>query len=357
MTGQQVLDKWIAFYRKYVVMSEAQALAVALWAINTWLYENFTAVPFLEIAATTKRSGKTTLLDCLKLTTRGAEKFAIVRILTVLRMIEAMEGKITILIDEAEQFSKPSLGEIRSGVATGHKAGAQHAISVGKGFQRFRTFAPWAFSQIGNVHDVLRDRCIEIELQRGKPTAMLSENEHIAKAEAEELIADLVTFWRDNVKRLAVVPADWLSGREREIWTPLVSIAHAMHLHTDTMHALQAASVDLGLLKLLPGKKWHSAQDEQDADGADAAERVLRDIQTVIAEGETVIFSRVLVERLRAIPTAPWRGWNMHGLNETTLATLLSRYGVKTLTVAIGKGRKARVTGMGYKIAELRRAK
>src|SRR5687768_7488369 len=126
MTGQQLIDRWIAFFRRYVVMSDQQALVVALWAINTWFYDRFASVPFLEVVATTKRSGKTTLLNCLKMTTRNAEMFAIVRILTVLRMIEAFEGRITVLIDEAEQFSKPSLGELRSGIATGYLEGAQH---------------------------------------------------------------------------------------------------------------------------------------------------------------------------------------------------------------------------------------
>lgn len=363
MTGQQMVDRWVAFLRRYVVMSEQQALVVALWAINTWVYEHFPSVPFLEIVATTKRSGKTTLLDVLRMVTRGAEKFAIVRILTVLRMIEAYEGKVTILIDEAEQFSKPSLGEQRSGIATGYKSGAQHAISVGKGFQRFRTFAPWAFAQIGNVHDVLRDRCIEIELERGKPTRVLSEWDTTAKAEAEELIAELVEYARTQASKnngkmhIPIVPADWLSGRERELWTPIVSVAAWLGIHADTMKALQIASVDLGLLKTLPPKVWHSAQDELDAEEKDAAERVLQDVRSVLQPGETAIFSRVLVERLRAIGTAPWRAWRGNGINEITLAALLSRYGLQPDTVTIGKGRKTRQQAKGYKVRDIQAVK
>lgn len=363
MTGQQTIDRWIAFIRRYVVLTEQQALIVALWAINTWVYDHFPAVPFLEIAASTKRSGKTTLLDVLKKITRGAEKFAIVRILTVLRMIEAYEGKVTILIDEAEQFSRPSLGEQRSGIATGYKSGAQHAISVGKGFQRFRTFAPWAFAQIGNVHDVLRDRCIEIELERGKPERVLSEWDGTASAEAEELIAELVQYARENAAKhggkmhIPVVPADWLSGRERELWTPLVSVAAWLGVHADTMKQIKIASVDLGLLKTLPPKVWHSAQDELDAENKDAAERVLRDCQSVIKPGEAVIFSRDLVERLRGIDTAPWRAWRGKGINEITLAELLARYGLESDTRTIGKGRKGRVQAKGYICREILAAK
>ncbi len=361
MTGQDLIGKWVAFLRRYVSMSESQALVVALWAINTWVYDKFASVPFLEIVATTKRSGKTTLLDCLKMLCRGGEKFAIVRILTVLRMIEAYEGKVTILIDEAEQFSKPSLGEQRSGIATGYKSGAQHAVSVGKGFQRFRTFAPYAFAQIGNVHGVLRDRCIEIELERAKPERVLSEWDTTANAEAQELIAELIqlsaTKLKDGKLHIPVVAAEWLSGRERELWTPLVSVASWLGIHADNMKALRVASVDLGLLKTLPPKVWHSAQDEVDAEDREMAERVLADLRSVIADGETFIPSNVAVERLRGIDTAPWRAWRGTGINEILLSALLARYGVAPDVGQIGKGRKDRKQVRGYKVTAIRAAK
>jgi hypothetical protein len=356
MTGQQLIDRWVAFIRRYVVLSEQQALVVALWAMNTWVYDHFPSVPFLEIVATTKRSGKTTLLNALRMVCRGSEQFAIVRILTILRMIEAYEGKVTILVDEAEQFSKPSLGEVRSGVATGYQQGAQHAISVGKSFQRFRTFAPWAFAQIGNVHDVLRDRCIEIELQRGKPERVLSEWDITAKAEGQELIAELVQFAASKVKdgklHIPVVAADWLSGRERQLWTPLVSIATWIGVHADTMKALQVASVDLGLLKTLPPKVWHSAQDEQDAEERDMAERALADLITVAGD-DAFIPSDVAVDRMRSIPIAPWRAWRGTGLNVILLAALLARYGVQPVQGRLPGKRKDANPKRGYKLADL----
>lgn len=359
MTGQQLVERWIVFLRKYVVMSEQQALVVALWSINTWVYERFASVPFLEIVASTKRAGKTTLLDALRMLCRGPEQFAIVRILTILRMIEHYEGRVTILIDEAEQFGRANLGDTRQGVATGYRQGAQHAVSVGKGFQRFRTFAPWAFAQIGNVHNVLRDRCIEIELQRGRPAASLSENRDTAAAEAQELIAELILYSKVSAERhgrIAIVAADWLHGRERELWTPLVSVAAWLGLHADTMWILQGASVDFGLLKQQPAKVWHSAQDETDAEDRDAAERVMADAVTCIHTGETFIPSANLVDRLRDIPTAPWRGWRGNGLNEITLAALLVRYGLEPKTARVGRGRKDSKTLRGYAVPELLKA-
>lgn len=354
MTGQELLGKWIAFFRRYVVMTEAQALVVALWAINSWVYDRFASVPFLEIVATTKRSGKTTLLNCLRLTTRGAEQFATVRILTLFKMIEAKEGQITILVDEAEQFSRPNLGELRAGMATGYLAGAQHAVAMGNKIHRYRTFAPWAFAQIGNVHPVLRDRCIEVELTRGTPDALLSDDVEAARATADTLIAGLVAHSKQH-PRVPMASADWLTGRERQLWTPIVSVATWLGVHADTMKALQAASVDLGLLKTQPPKTWHSEQDETDAEERDMATRVLADLARVLEPGETFIPSTVAVERLRRIEIAPWRGWRGTGLNEQSLGALLARYGVSSIIGQIGKG-KARKQLRGYTAAQVANA-
>jgi hypothetical protein len=326
--------------------------------MNTYVYDYFPCVPFLEIAASTKRSGKTTLLNCLKMLTRQAEQFAIVRILTVLRMIESFEGRITVLIDEAEQFSKPSLGELRSGVATGYLRGAQHAVSVGTKFQRFRTFAPWAFAQIGNVHDVLRDRCIEIELERGKPLAILAEEEFQAMAQAQELKAELLQYaatkTKDGKLHIPVVAPDWLSGRERQLWMPLVSLASWLGVHADTMRMLERASVDFGLLKTLPPKTWHSAQDEKDTEERDMAERLVVDALTVYRQGETWVPTTELVERLRAVPTMPWRAWRGAGLNEHLFGALVARYGINSVTKDLpGSTKKNRKQAHGYLLKPL----
>jgi hypothetical protein len=44
------------------------------------------------------------------------------------------------------------------------------------------------------------------------------------------------------------------------------------------------------------------------------------------------------------------------GLNEISLAALLARWGVHPEVIQIGKGRKDRQRGRGYKVADLRAA-
>lgn len=357
MTGQELLMLWVAFIRRYVFLSETQAIVVALWAMNTHYYDRFAAVPYLEIVAETKNSGKSTLLKCIALLSRNAEYFGgIVRILTVFRMIEAAKGETTICIDEAEQLSKGGIGELRAGMAAGYQAGSQHAISVGAKFQRFRMFVPYAFAQIGNVHDVLRSRCIELDLMRGAPEASYSENAEIAAIAAVDLRNMLERYSRKRDERIPIVPADWLHSREREIWTPLVSLACWLGLHADTMKQIRAFSTDNGYLKQRPAKVWHNAQAETDADGKQAAESVLGDMQAIFkmenaplltcTEGKGTGFcieTSTMVDALRGLETKPWRVWRGDGLNEITLAALLARYGIapEQVRIKLPKGQKS----------------
>jgi len=340
------------WFRGFVGLTEQQALVVSLWALHTWCYERFTSTPYLEITATTKRSGKTTLMEAIALVSRQSQLFATVRMLTVVRLIEALEGRLTLGFDEAERLSSAALGDTRSMLAVGYRKGQMHAVASGSKIQKFATFCPKMFSLIGNLTGVLRDRSIPIEMMRSKPVRDFQADRPSAEAEA----AALVDEWQRiaaRLDRIPVVAPEWLDGRERELWTPLVSLAAALGLHKQTQDMLIAASVDFGVLKTLPAKQWHSAQDETDAEERDAASRCLADLRSIVAADERAIPSAVAVERLRGITTAPWRAYKGVGLNENTLAALLSRYGIAPGVVSIGKGRKGRKQYRGYTVADI----
>ena len=362
MTGQQLIDKWTEFIRRYVALTEAQALTVALWAINTWVYERFYAVPYLEIWAKHKRSGKSTLGEVLSCLCRGGRVLATVRVLSMVKLIEAKEGAYVPFVEEAERFYSGSLGDERSILASGYRRGAKHELEKAS----YSTFCPKAFILIGNVHAILRDRCISILLERGKPSHNWTMERYIAESEADDLIVGLRDLFKNGVDvirtedggvRFHMVDPDWLqSPRDRELWMPLFSIAHAMKLNAETINLLKRASVDLSVLKTLEPVRYNQLQDEQVADDSNAADAVLRDCVTVLRPGETFIPSAVMVERLHAIDAAPWRAWRGDGLNEISLAALLGRFGVAPEVGQVGKGRKDRKQARGYKVATLTKA-
>ena len=361
MTGQQLLEAWAEFIARYVVVTRGQALTLALWALNTWVYERFPVTPYLEIWAMHKRSGKSTLAELLALMVRGGRVLATARVLSMVKLIEAKEGAYVPFIEEAERFKSPTLGDERSILASGYRRGAVHELEKAS----YRTFCPKAFVLIGNVHDILRDRCISIKLERGTP----SHNWTLERVSAEAEIDDLIVLYRETAKQMDVIKTDdgprfhlvdpaWLpSARDRELWTPLFSLAKALRVSDAVFEALQRASVDLSILKTLPRVDYHPMQEEHVHDDANAAEAVLRDLLTVVTPLETFIPSAEAVTRLQGIATSPWRAWRGDGLNEISLAALLGRFGVESVTGQVGKGRKGRQVVRGYKVKALRDVK
>lgn len=370
MTGQDVINRMVRLLKRYVVLSDAQALTCALWALNTWLYERFPAVPYLEIWAMHKRSGKTTLAEILKELSRGGSILATVRVLQMVRLIEAKEGAYVPFIEEAERFNAGSLGDQRAILATGYRKGAVHEVGDNKGGAlQFRTFCPKAFVLIGNVHEILRDRCISMKLERGTPAHswMLERTE--AERECVEIIEDWkqllktaktsmdVVLTADGAARFPNVDPSWLqSPRDREIWTPLFSVAAAMRLHKDSMGLLKRASMDLSYLKTLPNVKYHASQEEPVAADANAAEAIIRDAVTVMRDGEKGISSVHLLKRLHDIDEGPWRVFAGEGLNERSMAALLARWNVEPGSIRLGKGKSGDNSNVvkGYKLDDLK---
>lgn len=359
LTGQELIDRWITFVRRYAFVSDAQGLVLALWAVHTWIFEKFGATPYLEVYAPNRGMGKTRVLEVLQLLVRGAELQPTARIASIVRLIAEHQGKSTFLIDEAEKLGQGAINETRSALAAGYRKGSTHPIVTAQGVVRYPTFCPKAFALIGNIQPILRDRGIPILLQRGKPQADLLAEYGQAKEVAEQLKTDLFKF-AQQTGAFAHPPQEmpeWLYGRNAEIWTPIFSIAQAMSLHKATMDLLVAASVDMSALKELeplPNKPG------VDADAADielqAAERVMADVQRVMADGAD-IQTEDLLARLRAIPTAPWRSWRGKGLDAISLAALLSRYGLQPKPIRFGKGRKNSEVKRGYRAAEVKAVK
>ena len=65
--GAALLNQVRAFIRLYVVLGDAEAVAVTLWAAHTHAIEAAEATPYLDITSQQKRSGKSRLLEVFEL--------------------------------------------------------------------------------------------------------------------------------------------------------------------------------------------------------------------------------------------------------------------------------------------------
>jgi hypothetical protein len=63
----RLLEEVEVFVRRFVVLSEAQSTATALWVPHTHTFEAVETTPYLAVTSAEKRSGKTRLLEVLEL--------------------------------------------------------------------------------------------------------------------------------------------------------------------------------------------------------------------------------------------------------------------------------------------------
>jgi len=103
--GEQLLDSLVSFLRRYVVMSEPQAIAVALWVVDTHALDAAEQSPLLAITSAEKQSGKTRLLDVLELLVAKPWRVITPSEAVVFRKIDA--DTPTLLLDEVDAIFGP----------------------------------------------------------------------------------------------------------------------------------------------------------------------------------------------------------------------------------------------------------
>ena len=165
--GNELLTALTSAVQKYVALTNAEALAVALWIVLAHAFEAFQILPILAVSSPVKRCGKTTLLTVLhELVPRplmGSNLTSAV--------VYSMEAPPTLLVDEADTFL-PRKQELRGILNSGHHRKGAFVIRahVGKrGVRRteqFSTFFPKAIALIGGLPSTLADRSIHIKLKR-----------------------------------------------------------------------------------------------------------------------------------------------------------------------------------------------
>lgn len=323
--GAEVVKKLETWFSSYMAMPREYALVVALWVLNTHVFQAFDAVPYVVCCASTKQSGKTVLTELAALVSKNGKVITDVTKATLFRMLEARDGIMTICIDEFEKQSREG-SELRPFANAGYRRGQSIPRTMPNGkVVDFPVFCPKWFAQIGDVYDTLRDRSIVLWLSRGIPARKYRRSEAEREAIAlNQEIAQLFRLMAGN--EIKYVEATWLEGRDEEIWSPLFSLAHAFDLSKEDRDRLVAASADLTAAKTQKARTFENlgtcegtAQEDQ------YAVRVLRDLVSVLREDEKAIPSDVAVERLKSIPSGPWRHYK-GGLNEIGLAAMLARY-------------------------------
>lgn len=327
VSTEQVLEELVSRINRHCYLPEHADVAVALWMLNTYVYDVFRICPLLYLTSAAKRCGKTTLLELISSLSSKAMSTSNISPAALFRSIE--KYKPTMVIDEADTFVGGN-EELAGVINSGHrKTQAFTTRCVGDGanidVQQFSTWCPKAVAGIGRIKDTTEDRSIVIALER-KPRT--EKREHFnPDALAADLPSKCARWAGDNLEPLADYRRfDKLSNdRANDNWTPLIAIAELAG-NEWTSRAVEAA---------------HTLSQDQSGESMSIGEMALSDIKTIIEGKRWLKFrSTELAEALVALEGHPWAEYGRQQLPITAnkLAKLLKPFKVYPRSIRFNDG-------------------
>ena len=321
VAGHELADAIRCEISRYIVISDVNADACALWALMTWCAESLFLLPMLSISSPQKRCGKSNLLILLRHLTRRALLVANTSPAALFRVVDKYQP--TLLLDEADAWFKEN-EELRGIINAGHSRDTAVVMrTTGEDFdpKPFNVFCPKAIASIGSLADTIQDRSIEIALRRRAP------NESVERLRQDrlgypELQRKALRWSIDAATSLKAADPDIpqeLHDRAADNWRPLIAIAD------------------------LCGGAWPArarsaaiALSAKDADEEDVRTLLLSDIRNILAIHDRIT-SASLVNQLTQLDDRPWSEWK-HGrpMSAVQLSRLLKPFGIRPAPHRIG---------------------
>jgi hypothetical protein len=326
-----------AFFRRFIVVTDAQADVVALWNAHSYVVMCSRATPYLHFISPEPGSGKTTALEVLELISYRGETLDDTSGPGLFRFIE--QERPTLLYDEVDGVFKKrnsdSTEDIRKILCSGYRQGKRVIRMRGPQHDQlgfFDPFCPKALAGIGPLPGTLAHRTIPIDMQPPRPDESY---EDFDPEEAEDE-ASKIRLWfeswadvaepslRDRSLKPAKLPEH--DARGNEIWRILLRIAD------------------------LAGGRWPEAarQAARDLSGGERGRetsigvRLLSSIQTVFEEER--LGCKELCSRLNDLEEETWGGWNNgEGITPRELGKRMAGYHILAKTIRVDEWR-----GNGY---------
>jgi putative DNA primase/helicase len=229
VNGASLLTELSVTIRKFVILSEHDANAVALWILFTHTIDAANVAPILNICSPEKRCGKTTLLSLLENLVKRPLLASNITPAAIFRTIE--EYKPTLLLDESDTFVNNEKSELRGIINSGHTRSSAYVIrTVGEDHtpQKFSTWGAKCLAGIGNLPDTIKDRSISITLRRKLSHETVDSLRYTSKEQINRLHRQCVRFALDNIafiQEFQPILAKELNDRAADNWEPLIAIA------------------------------------------------------------------------------------------------------------------------------------
>jgi hypothetical protein len=336
-TLADLLDSVTQLVRRYVVLSQVQTTAVALWIAHTYALDAFDATGYLTITSPEKRSGKSRLLDLLALLVNKPWRVIDPTEAVVFRKVDDVVP--TMLIDEADAVfgrKQERTEPLRAILNAGNQRDTivSRCVPPSHAVTDFKVFCPKALAGIGRLPGTVSDRSIPIEMRRKtraeecdrfrrrevEPVANgLRDRLSVWGAEAVEALTGALT----RVEGLADDDAPLAALDDRafeQAWEPLLAIADLAG------SAWRARAIEAALV--LSG--------EREPDEQSTGVRLLADIRSIFEEiGDDRTSSKHLATRLAEDADSPWADWYGKPITQNAIAKLLAPFGIHPRSVRL----------------------
>lgn len=243
----EVLDEVRRKITDHAILSPAAAVAVTLWVAATHVLPYLDYFGILHVISVTRESGKTRLLELVKLTSAKAWAVISPTESTLFRTIEAESP--TVIIDECDAMAEDRVssftallndGVSRGGCIPRTERGANGAFEV----RLYSTFAPKAIGSIGQpFSDATVSRTIPIAMIRATPdelrtlkpfrydraergwAALIRAKLQRAAADCGPHLRALLSTVHEDEYASAVTMPDGIYSRQADTWEPLFGLA------------------------------------------------------------------------------------------------------------------------------------
>jgi hypothetical protein len=310
--------------RRHVVLTQDQAITVALWIMMAWAHEGAaTHSPILMVTSAEANSGKTTLLDLIgflaprSLCTVGAKEAGL------FRSIERWAP--TIVVDEADTLlvhNEPLRAVINSGWTRG--SGVLRCVGGDKIPHLFPTFCPKVIGMKGRaLPDTTMSRCIIIELKRKKASERVDHFHHLDDPELANLRRQAHRWTTDSIAALKTAMPELPAGFDNRLgdnWRLMLAIADLAGGERPD----QARQAAIAVAEI--------------SDALSVGVKLLADIsESFASKAVRRLPSAELVKALVEMEGHPWANWKGgKPITQNGLALLLVPFGIEPDNIRVG---------------------
>ena len=364
--GKELLEEIIGLILKHIYITPERALAVALWILwSYFVHEDFVEKsPFLGVTGADKRVGKSRLIDLITKLVRKRYSVGRLSEAALYRLIE--QYKPTLLIDEFHRLlaKYPNLLDL---LLTSYDRDKKVVLVNAEKhtIEEFDCWAAKAFAYLGILDEQLRDRIIEIYLERkpkGVRRARLKETPQEVWETLERKCLRWATDNKDKVAVAKIAPLEVSNDRASDNWELLLAIAEVIDpAKKVTDGEPKPYSVQIRSFAL---EEENDERDEE-SEGTQVLnvlrkafrdECVARDLDFDDPKTDLAIRLKDLCSALNREEIAPWKDRDM-GVTSQWLAKVMRRYRIKAIQLRIdsagigNKDNRARC----YRLKQLRK--